>query len=137
MACEFIGECAGSGDDSESDDLETELAIKYIKQACGKPPSGVDVQVTWEGCEVGQGGDEASYPVISVVWDDYTAEYPGEYIGKCIEAYERFELPEEIYQRGQHFFDIYDRIQNLKCMRAGLSFFTIPSHSISLAGVSF
>jgi hypothetical protein len=50
---------------------------------------------------------------ISVVWDDYTAYYPGEYIGKCIEAYERSELPEEIYQRGQHFLDIYERIQKL------------------------
>ena len=34
---------------SEFDDLETELAIKYIKQACGKPSRGVDVQVTLEG----------------------------------------------------------------------------------------
>jgi hypothetical protein len=113
MGREFIGECPGWGDDPESDDVETELAIKYIKQSCGPPPNGVDVQVTFEGYEVGNEGDEVSYPVISVVWDDYTAEYPGEYIGKCIEAYERFELPEEIYQRGQHFFDIYERIQKL------------------------
>jgi hypothetical protein len=112
MGREFIGERPGWRDDPESDDLETELAIKYIKQACGKPPRGVDVQVTWEGYEVGQ-GDEVSYPVISVVWDDSISEYPGEYIGKCIEAYERFELPEEIYQRGQHFLDIYERIQKL------------------------
>jgi hypothetical protein len=35
----------------DTDDLETELAIKYIKQACGKPAGGVDVQVTWEGYE--------------------------------------------------------------------------------------
>jgi hypothetical protein len=45
--------------------------------------------------------------------DDFVIEYPGEYIGKCIEAFERFDLPEEIYQRGQHFFDIYERIQKL------------------------
>jgi hypothetical protein len=104
MGREFIGECPGCGDDSESDDLETELAIKYIKQACGKPPSGVDVQVTWEGYEVGQEGDEVSYPVISVVWDDYTAYYPGEYIGKCIEAYERFELPQRNLPTRAAFF---------------------------------
>jgi len=66
----------------------------------------VDVQVTWEG-------DEVSYPVVSVVWDDFVAEYPGEHIGKCIEAFERFELPEEIYQKGQQFLDIYERIQKL------------------------
>ena len=100
MGREFIGECPGWGDDPESDDLEAELAIKYIKQACGKPPRGVGVQVTLEDHELG------SYPVISVVWDDYTAEYPGEYIGRCSEAYERFELPEEIYQQ-------YERIQKL------------------------
>jgi hypothetical protein len=106
MGREFIGECPGWGDDPESDDVETELAIKYIKQSCGPPPNGVDVQVTFEGYEVGNEGDEVSYPVISVVWDDFITEYPGEYIEKCSEAYERFELPEEIYQQ-------YERIQKL------------------------
>src|ERR1700688_2482175 len=79
MGREFIGECRGRGDDPESDDLETELAIKYIKQSCGPPPPSVDVQVIFEGFEVGNEGDEAIYPVISVVWDDCTVEYPGEY----------------------------------------------------------
>jgi hypothetical protein len=106
MGREFIGECPGWGDDPESDDVETELAIKYIKQSCGPPPNGVDVQVTFEGYEVGNEGDEVSYPVISVVCDDFITEYPGEYIEKCSEAYERFELPEEIYQQ-------YERIQKL------------------------
>jgi len=41
--------------------------------------------------EVGNEGDEVSYPVISVVWDDSITEWPDEYIGKCIEAFERFE----------------------------------------------
>jgi len=106
MGREFIGECPGWGDDPASDDLETELVIEYIKQTCGKPPRGVDVQVTLEGDEVGNEGNEVSYPVISVVWDDFTVEYPGEYIEKCSEAYERFNLPEEIYQQ-------YERIQKL------------------------
>lgn len=53
MGREFIGECPGWGDDPESDDLETELAIKYVKQACGEPPRGVDVQVTLEDHELG------------------------------------------------------------------------------------
>jgi hypothetical protein len=107
MGREFIGECPGSGEDPKFDEYEAELAIKYIKQSCGKPPSGVDVQITLEDHELG------SYPVISVVWDDYVTEYPGEYIGKCMEAFERFDLPEEIYQRGRDFFDLQDKIQKL------------------------
>jgi hypothetical protein len=107
MGREFIGECPGWGVDPESDDLEAELAIKYVKQACGKPPRGVDVQITLEDHELG------SYPVISVVWDHYITEYPDEYIGKCMEAFERFDLPEEIYQRGRELFDLQDKIQNL------------------------
>lgn len=101
MGREFIGECLPSGKGGELEDYETKLAIKYLKQACGKPPRGVDVQITWEGHEVGGGEDEVSYPVISVVWDDFMTEYPDEYIGKCMEAFERFDLPEEIYQRGR------------------------------------
>ncbi|HUJ31236.1 MAG TPA: hypothetical protein VLY23_08155 [Candidatus Acidoferrum sp.] len=92
MGHEFIGECTPSGEGPELDDYEMELAIKYIKQECGKPPRGVDVRVTWEGHEVGNEGDEVSYPVISVVWDDSVTECPDEYVGKCIEAFERFDL---------------------------------------------
>jgi len=44
---------------------ETELAIKYIKQECGEPPRGVEVQVTWEDHEL------RSDTVISVAWDNY------------------------------------------------------------------
>jgi hypothetical protein len=113
MGHEFIGECPGWGDDPESDDLETELTIKYIKQCCGAPPRGVDVQVTFEGSEVGNEGDELSYPVISVVWDEGVTEYPNEHIGKCIEAFERFELPEEIHQQYQLFFQLQDQMQEL------------------------
>ena len=100
MGHEFIGEC-GFGDDLEANNLEMELAIKYIKQSCGPPPTGVNVEITSEGYEVGNEGDEASYPVISVVWDEGITEYPDEYIGKCSEAFEKFDLPDEIYQEGQ------------------------------------
>jgi hypothetical protein len=107
MGREFIGEYPTSGEDSEFDDFEVELTIRYIKQACGKLPHGVDVQVTWEDHELG------SYPVISVVWDDYITDYPGEYIGKCIEAFDRFDLPEEIHERYRVLFDLKDKIQKL------------------------
>lgn len=109
MGREFIGEVSAC----EDDHLEMELAIKYIKQSCGPPPCGADVEITFEGYEVGNDGAEASYPVISVVWDDGITEYPGEYIGKCIEAFERFELPEEIHQQYQLFFQLQDQMQEL------------------------
>ncbi len=101
MGREFIGECPVSDKGPEFETYEGELAIKYIKQECGQPPEGVDVQITSEGSEVGDGSEQVSYPVISVVWDDYVSEYPDEYIGKCIEAFEKFDLPEEINQEGQ------------------------------------
>ena len=101
MGREFIGECPVSDKGPEFEIYEGELAIKYIKQSCGPPPRGVDVEITSEGSEVGNDGDEVSYPVISVVWDDGITEYPDEYIGKCIEAFEKFDLPDEIYQEGQ------------------------------------
>jgi hypothetical protein len=113
MSREYIGECPVSEGGSEFGDYEAELAIKYIKQKCGKPPRGVDVQVSWEGHEGGGEGDEVSYPAISVVWDDSITDYPGDYIGKCMEACERFDLPEEIYQRGREFFELQDKIQKL------------------------
>jgi hypothetical protein len=113
MGREFIGECTPTGDDPEFEDRESEMAVKYIKQVCGQPPEGVDVQITSEGSEVGNNGDEVSYPVISVVWDDSIIEYPDDYIGKCIEAFERFDLPEEIHQRYQLFFQLQDQMQEL------------------------
>jgi hypothetical protein len=108
MGREFVGEC-GWGNDPENDNLEMELAIKYIKEACGPLPRGVEVEITSEGYEVGNDGDEVSYPVISVVWDDSITEYPGEYIGKCIEAIERFDLPEEIHQQGKQIQKLFDQ----------------------------
>ena len=112
MGREFIGEC-GWGKDPKSDDLDMELAIKYIKQSCGPPPSGVDVEITSEGSEVGNEGEEVSYPVISVVWDDFTTEYPDEYISKCSDAFDRFELSEEDYARGRALLDLNQEIQEL------------------------
>ncbi len=83
------------------------MTIKYIKQQCGQPPRTVNVQVTWEDHELG------SYPVISVVWDDSITDYPDEYIGKCMEAFERFDLPEEIHDRYEVLLDLQDKIHRL------------------------
>jgi hypothetical protein len=49
MGREFIGECSSRGENPEAESYERELAIKFIKQDCGKPPRGVDVQITFEG----------------------------------------------------------------------------------------
>jgi hypothetical protein len=95
MGREFIGECETSGEDPAFDNREMELAIEYIKQACGQPPRGVDVQIAREDHELG------SYPVIAVIWDDSITEYPDEYIGRCIEAFERCDSPEETYELGR------------------------------------
>lgn len=86
--------------DTEFESYERELAVKFIQQERGKPPCGVDVEVTWEGHEVGN-GEETQYPVISVVWDDYETGYPENYIQKCIETFERFDLPDEIHEQNR------------------------------------
>lgn len=110
---EFIGECPVSNESPEFETYEGELAIKYIKRECGPPPRGVDVEITSEGSEVGNEGDEVSYPVISVIWDDSITEYPDEYIEKCSAAFERFDLPEEIYEQGRLLMDLYNQTQKL------------------------
>jgi hypothetical protein len=107
MGREIIGECSPSGEDPQFDRLEEELTIEYIKRQCGEPPKGVSIRRTWQDHDLG------SYPVISVVWDDYTAEYPDEYIGKCIDAFERFEFPEEIYEKWRRLGDLQKDIHNL------------------------
>lgn len=109
MGQEFIGDCSDAPEFSE---YETELIISYLKQACGPPPQGVDIQVTWEGCEVGD-GEETQYPVICVVWDDFSVPRPDDYIEKCGAAFERFDLPQEIHDRLQALIDLEEKTQNV------------------------
>jgi hypothetical protein len=108
MGREFIGDCSN---DPEFGDYETELIIKYLKQACGSPPRGVNIEITWEGCEIGNEGDETQYPVISVVWDDFAVPCPDEYIEKCGAAFERFDLPEETHQQRRDRASLFREIQ--------------------------
>jgi hypothetical protein len=109
MGREFVGDCFT---DAELGTYEMELAIKYLKQECGEPPRGVDVEITWEGAEVGN-GEETQYPVISVVWDDYETGYPGDYVQKCIEAFERFDLPEEIQAQNRERRELLSDLQQV------------------------
>jgi hypothetical protein len=108
MGREVIGDCSS---DPEFGEYETERTIKYLKQVCGQPSQGVDIRVTWEGCEIGN-GDETQYPVISVVWDE-GVPCPDEYIEKCGEAFERFDTPEEIYERDREWMRLIREIQTL------------------------
>jgi hypothetical protein len=114
MGREFIGECPPCKGDPELETYEGNLTIKYIKQFCGTPPRGVEVEITWEGSEVGDGSEQVSYPVISVVWDEGVTEYPDEYIGKCVEAFEKFDLPEEIYQEGQKTLRVFSELNDVR-----------------------
>jgi hypothetical protein len=59
----FIGECPVSDKGPKFEIHEGELAIKYIKESCGPPPRGVDVEITSEGSEVGNEGDESVIPL--------------------------------------------------------------------------
>jgi hypothetical protein len=86
MGREFIGESSAE-EDPKLDSLEIELAIKYIKQECGQPPRGVDVQVTLEDHELG------SYPVISVIWDDSVIEYPASTLGSALKPLSTLTCP--------------------------------------------
>jgi hypothetical protein len=38
---------------------------------------------------------------------------PDEYIEKCIEAYERFSLPEEIHERGRLLSDVHTLMEKV------------------------
>jgi len=109
MGREFIGDCFT---DSELGTYEMELAIKYIKQECGPPPRGVNVEITWEGYELAN-DKETQYPVISVVWDDYETGYPQDYIEKCIEAFERFDLPDEIQEQNRKLHEFLSHLQQM------------------------
>lgn len=110
MGREVIGEPLISAEEPELRSQELELAIKFIKKECGKPPRSVDVQVGYEDSEYG------SYPVIVVVWDGYETGYPEDYIQKCVEAFEKFELPEEVYEqrreRAQFLRDLSSDMEN-------------------------
>jgi hypothetical protein len=72
--------------------------------------AGFARMLSWEGYGLAS-GEETQYPVISVVWDDGAIDYPNEYIGKCMEAFERFDLPEEIYEQGQMHQAILEGIE--------------------------
>lgn len=70
MGREFIGECLTYGEDPKLESVEGEFTVKFIKQECGSPPRGVDVQIGHEDSEYG------SIPAIVVIWDDYETGYP-------------------------------------------------------------
>ena len=55
-------------------------------------------------------------PYIGVVWEDPLlpdGDPPDEYIAACMEAYERFDTPEELYDLWRARFGIQDGIEKL------------------------
>ena len=56
-------------------------------------------------------------PAIVVIWDDCETGFPEDYIQKCVEAFERFELLAEIHEqwrdRARLLRDIHDGLQKL------------------------
>ena len=48
-----------------------------------------------------------------MVWDDSVIEYPDEYIEKCSDAFERFDLPEEIYLEGRLLVELFAQTPKL------------------------
>jgi hypothetical protein len=108
MGGETIGECLTQADDPALADYEMEMAVKFIKQEAGTASRGTEVQIGYEDSEYG------GYPVIVVIWDDYESGYPMTYIDRCMDAFTRFELPEEIYrercERAELLREVHDVI---------------------------
>jgi hypothetical protein len=111
MGREVIGECCVQSDDPALADFEMEMAVKFIQREAGPAPRSAEVQIGYEDSEYG------SYPVIVLIWDGYEIGYPQTYIEKCIHAYDRFELPEDIYrerqERGEMLREIREVTDNL------------------------
>lgn len=107
MGRELIGDCFTTSDDASLEDYERELVVKFIKQECGPAPRGAEVQIGYEDSDYG------SYPVVVVIWDDYETGCPELYIEKCIEAFDRFELPEEIHQDRREQSSLFKELNEL------------------------
>ena len=107
MGYEIVGECDACKKDPESRYYDTELVIKHIKNSSGTPPSGVELNIQWRDRELGR------CPVIAVIWDDCVSSYPGEYIRKCIEAYEHLNRNEEVSEPGCEISGMHDLIEML------------------------
>src|SRR5271165_2314507 len=81
---ESIGACGCSPSIGSWAISELELGICYIRQACGEPPEGYELEVIWHEHDLGE------YATIGVTWDGpYDA--PWDYIQNAQDALNRFD----------------------------------------------
>ena len=85
MPRESIGDC-GSAEYPDKDWIpaELELGFCYIRHACGDPPDGYELGITWHQHDLGE------YATIDIIWDDYR-DAPWEYISRAERALARFD----------------------------------------------
>lgn len=85
MGRESIGQCGcAQWPDVRWITAELELAICYIRQACGEPPAGCELDILWHEHELGQ------YASVGLTWDG-PAEAPWDYISRAEDALQRFD----------------------------------------------
>ena len=85
MPVEIIGEFGTPGAELEWLEAEGKLAIQHLKKICGDPPPEMDLEIVWQGHELG------NYPVIGLVWEDPMRETPLNYIARCEAALTAYE----------------------------------------------
>lgn len=85
MGKESIGQCGcAQWPDVRWITAELELAICYIRQACGEPPAGYELNILWHDHELGQ------YASVGLTWEG-SGEAPWDYISRADDALQRFD----------------------------------------------
>jgi hypothetical protein len=85
MPVEIIGEFGTPGAGREWIVAECERAIKHLVKVCGEPPPEMELEIQWQGHELG------SYPTIALVWDDPMRGAPENYLSRCEAALAAYE----------------------------------------------
>ena len=85
MPRESIGSC-GCAQFPDKDWIvaELELAICYIRHACGAPPPGYELDIIWHEHDLGE------YATVGITWDG-PCDAPWDYISRAESALQRFD----------------------------------------------
>ena len=95
MPVEIIGEFGTPGAYRERISAQATLAIRFITEKCGPPPSEMELEVQWQEHELG------SYPLIVLTWEDGMRGAPWTYISRCGTALIAHENGGELLSAGQ------------------------------------